>query len=101
MPKQSATYVPIENWCDKALQHRSAQDAILALDLQAQESDDAARDLHIAWTAIAIWLSAKGTIIAPEWLRHVARFHRLSVIDLNRVREAIEMRLRAFDRAAA
>lgn len=100
MAKTSTTSLPLQNWCDKSLQHRSATEAIFALDISAQDSADAARDLNVAWTAIAILQNAKG-IIAPEWLSHVARFHRLSAKDLIRVRDAIEMRLRAFERAAA
>lgn len=100
MAKTSTTAVPLKNWCDKSLQHRSAPEAIFALDMAAQESSDPAHELNVAWTAIAIWQNAKG-IIAPQWLSQVARFHRLSSAELNRVRDAIEMRLRAFERAAA
>jgi hypothetical protein len=100
MTKTSTTRVPFENWCDRKDQYRTAREAIFAIDMQVQASAEPEAELNTAWTAIAIWANAKGSIIAPQWLSHVARFHRLSMNELNRVREAIEMRIRAFEHRA-
>jgi hypothetical protein len=98
MAKSSTTVISLSGWC--ANPYRDARSAIMDLDISAHETDAPANMLSAAWTAIILLTESKG-IPAAQWLPVMARFHKLTRVELGRVRDAIEMRLRAFERTAA
>lgn len=89
----------LRGWC--ADPYSDAADAILRIDLDVTAAPASAeRILGTAWTAITILTDGHGVPAAP-WLPVIARFQKLSIAELKRVRDAVAMRQRAFERKAA
>lgn len=94
-----ATAINLKNWCDTP--YGDAAEAIREIDAATCcQPASAAHILHTAWTATVL-LTDSGGVPDPAWLPHMARYHKLSKGDLLRVREAVEMRMRAVERSAA
>lgn len=95
----STATLKLSNWCENP--YRDARAAILGVDLTVQSSpDDALNTLLTVATAIHLLTGSKG-IPAAHWLPVMAQFHKLSRTDLARVMDAVEMRMRSFERLAA
>lgn len=98
--KTASTKIRLEGW--DVTQYRTVRDAILAIDLAVEAEPDSAQHLlSVAWTATVLLLQAGNGVPAPAWQPEMSRFHRLTPADLTRLREAIEMRMRAVERAEA
>lgn len=94
-----AERIPLENWCP-GKPYRTARQAILSLDLTVEDNPgNALAILNSAWTAITV-LCVGGGIPAPRLYAAMGWFCKLNADDLTRVREAVEMRMNALQRAA-
>lgn len=91
----------LRNWCPKGEAYRDAPDAILAIDLAVTNDPDAADlILRSAWTATTILTADTTGVPDPYWYSTLARFHRLKPAAILRVKDAVEMRMRAVERRA-
>ena len=98
MNAAAATLNP-KNWCSNPF--IGPREAILALDLAVQNDPEHAHGiLYTAWTALTLLLNGKG-MPDPRWLTDMGRFHKLAKSELERVRDAIDMRFRAIERGNA
>lgn len=94
----ATTAINLKNWSD--VHYGSASEAILCIDLAVQNAPEEAENiLGTAWTAVV--MLGKPGIYDPRWFSTLSRFHKLAPAELARVRDAIEMRQRAFERRAA
>lgn len=99
MAKSAVSGISPKNWC--ANPYRDAKAAILDIDLTVQsQPEDASNILGTAWTGLTLLAACTG-IPDPRWLPVMGRFHKLSAGERSRVRAAVEMRMRAVERAAA
>lgn len=88
----------IQNWSD--VHYRSAAEAIASIDATVHaHAEKAERILSRLWTALTVLLHGKGVPDA-DLLTACGAFAKLPKAALERVRDAIEMRQRAFAGAA-